>query len=406
MSSTERPEGLRESVPLASLTTLAVGGPARWYLEVDNEEAAAGALRWARGGGIAVVVLGGGSNVLIADRGVEALVLRPMLRGARAVEVDGQRVRLRVGAGELWDALVADTVDHGWAGLECLSGIPGYVGATPIQNVGAYGQEVAETIFEVRCLDRLTGAVVTLDRQACRFAYRDSVFKHEAKERYLVLSVGFELLAGGPAAVKYPELERHLEERRSRDVGARAGAPSPAESGPPGIAEVRQVVLELRRRKSMVHDVSDDNHRSAGSFFMNPIVDDADVDAVRARAAALASATPAGPGSKSVAAMPAFPVLDATGAPTGRTKLAAGWLIERAGFAKGHGAGNVGLSTKHALAVVNRGNATAAEVLTFAAAVRRGVGERLGVWLQPEPVLLGFTPEERALLGLGRTMRC
>ncbi|MEJ7729804.1 MAG: UDP-N-acetylmuramate dehydrogenase [Polyangiaceae bacterium] len=386
-----RPEGLREHVPLAPLTTLGVGGPARWYLEVETGEAAAEALAWARGEGIAVVVLGGGSNVLVADRGVDALVLRPLLRGVELEQVEGRaegaRVRVRAGAGESWDALVERAVEEGWAGLECLSGIPGYVGATPIQNVGAYGQEVAETIVDVRCIDRVTGTVVTLSKEACRFAYRDSVFKREAKERFLVLEVVFELRVGGAAAVRYPELERRLAElRRSTDAAA------------PSLAAVRQVVIELRRRKSMVIDDSDPNHRSAGSFFMNPIVDDGDVEAVRERARSLAGGD--------VAQMPAFPVLDETGARTGRTKLAAGWLIERAGFAKGAGTGNVGLSSRHALAVVNRGGATAVELLAFAAEVRRGVGERLGVWLQPEPVLLGFTPDERSMLGLGRTVRC
>jgi UDP-N-acetylmuramate dehydrogenase len=332
-------------------------------------------------------------------------MLRPLLRGVEVERVEGggegARVRVRAGAGESWDALVERTVEEGWAGLECLSGIPGYVGATPIQNVGAYGQEVAETIFEVRCLDRVTRTVVTLDRAGCRFAYRDSVFKREAKERYLVLSVGFELAVGGAAAVRYPELARRLEERRAEGATARADAAQAGGGGePPGLAEVREVVLELRRRKSMVIDPADENRRSAGSFFMNPIVDDDEVDAVRERARAL------GGRAGGAAQMPAFPVLDAEGVCTGRTKLAAGWLIERSGFAKGSGAGRVGLSSRHALAVVNRGGASAAEVLAFAAEVRRGVGERLGVWMVPEPVLVGFTAEERGMLGLGRTVRC
>jgi UDP-N-acetylmuramate dehydrogenase len=347
-----------------------VGGPARWFVEADSEAAVSAALAWAREQSIPVLVLGGGSNLVVADRGVEALVLRVRLAGITAAR-RGEAMIVEAGAGERWDDLVARAVAEGWAGIECLSGIPGDVGATPIQNVGAYGQDVAETIVHVRTIERASGKIVEMDGAACGFGYRDSVFKREAKNLLVVTRVTFSLRPGGAPGVRYAELAKQL-----------------AAIGSPSLSQVRATVLALRKSKSMLLDPGGENGQSAGSFFMNPTLDDAALTAVNARVAA---AGVLGVGET----MPAYP------AGAGRTKLAAGWLIERAGFGKGAGVGRVGLSTKHALAIVNRGGATAAEIVTFARKVKDGVRERFGVELHAEPVLLGFSAEEVAGLVAG-----
>jgi UDP-N-acetylmuramate dehydrogenase len=354
-------------VPLAPRTTLGVGGPARWFVEAASEDHVITALAWANAEGIETVVLGGGSNVLVADRGIDALVLSVRIAGIAVEEERAGRVVVRAGAGEPWDAFVERAVGAGWAGLECLSGIPGDVGGTPIQNVGAYGQEVSETIVRVHAIDRRLGARALLERDRCRFAYRDSAFKREDSGRFVVTAVTFELGPGGAPAIRYPELSRHLE----ATLGGRA----------PDLADVRAAVIELRRRKSMVIDPADENRRSAGSFFMNPVLPGEAARSVgdRARAAGVLA---------DGEAMPEY-----LGGP-GLTKLSAAWLIERAGFARGTHEGNVGISTRHTLALVNRGGATAAELVAFAARVRRSVLDRFGVALVPEPVMLGFGPGE------------
>jgi UDP-N-acetylmuramate dehydrogenase len=340
-----------------------VGGPARWFAEVESEAAAAEALAWAGARGLPTLVLGGGSNLLVADRGFDGLALRLAIRGV-AVEERGGAIEIEAGAGERWDDLVARTVAHGWAGIECLSGIPGDVGATPIQNVGAYGQEVRETIVRVRAIERATGEAVTLDGARCGFGYRDSTFKREDRDRFVIVAVRFALRPGGAPGLRYAELARALD---GRDAAS--------------LADVREAVIALRRAKSMVLDAGDENGRSAGSFFMNPTLDAAALAGVEARVEAAGALRP---GEK----MPAFP------ADGGRTKLSAAWLIERAGFCKGTGEGAVGISTRHSLAIVNRGGATAAEIAAFARRVRGGVRERFGVELRPEPVMVGFTADE------------
>ncbi|XXY95661.1 UDP-N-acetylmuramate dehydrogenase [Sorangium sp. So ce296] len=358
---------------MAPLTTLGVGGPARFFAEAADEAAVVEAFRFAEARGVPLFVLGGGSNLLVADRGVDALVLRVRVRGvelagggdAAGDGGHGRRVLVRAGAGEGWDDLVARAVAEGWAGVECLSGIPGDVGATPIQNVGAYGQEVAETIAEVRAVDRATGAVVAIAGADCGFGYRDSRFKRAWRGRYVITAVTFALRPGGAATVRYPELQRAL-----------AAAPGGA---PPPLAEVRRVVIALRRGKSMVLDPADENGRSAGSFFMNPTLEAGAAAGVLARIEA-AGVLAAGE------AVPRYP------AGEGRVKLSAAWLIERAGFAKGTRHGAAGISTRHTLALVNRGGATAAELLELARRVRRGVLDRFGVALTPEPDLVGFAP--------------
>jgi len=350
------PRGLHERVALAPLTTLELGGPARYLAEAADEATVVDGLRWAADRGLAVTVLGGGSNVVVADAGVAGLVLRIGMHGV-TVETAADTVLVTAAAGEPWDELVERCVGEGWAGLECLSGIPGTAGATPIQNVGAYGQDVAQTVERVRVLDRRTLEATTLAPADLGFGYRSSALR-ERPDRFVVLAVSFRLRITGAATVAYPELGRVLAAGRQ----------------PPALAAVREAVLELRRGKSMVLDAGDPNRRSAGSFFVNPVLSPAGLAAVRERAAAAGIADE----------VPTF------GADGDRRKIPAAWLIERAGFAKGHACGRVGISTRHSLALINRGGATVRELLSLARDIAARVDERFGVRLRPEPVFLGF----------------
>ncbi len=343
----------KEHVPLAPYCTMGVGGPARFFVDAEHEATVIAAWAWARSRGVVLRVLGGGSNLVVADGGVDALVVRVGLRGIETVDQGGD-VMLSAGAGEPWDPLVAVTVERGWAGLECLSGIPGLVGATPIQNVGAYGQEIGETLVTVRALDARTGRMVTLTHAECRFSYRDSLFKSGEPGRFIVLGVTCRLRRNGEPTVRYGEVKRHVESRGLHR---------------PSLGEVRASVLAIRRSKSMVIDPGDENARSCGSFFTNPIVSPADADRVQAL-----TGEPA---------MPRYPQAD------GSVKLAAAWLIERSGFRKGQRAGAVGLSTRHALAVVAHAGATAGDVVAFVRRVQHDVEARFGVSLTPEPVFWG-----------------
>jgi UDP-N-acetylmuramate dehydrogenase len=340
----------RELVPLAHLTTLGVGGAARYFVTAENEAALSDALRWTMARDLPARVLGGGSNVVVPDRGVEGLVVRIASRGV-TFSNGGDGVLVDAAAGEPWDALVAETVAHDLQGLECLSGIPGLVGATPIQNVGAYGQEVSESIVRVRALDRTTLDVVELSAADCGFGYRDSRFKSVEPERFVVLQVRFRLREGAPPKVSYPELVRRLSEQGS---------------GRPTLAQVRDTVIALRRLKSMVLDPGDENGRSCGSFFTNPVVSEEQADRVERAARS---------------DMPRYPQ------PDGRVKLAAGWLIEQAGYQKGLRRGPVGISTRHALAIVCHEGAHAEDVLLLAREIQEGVRARLGVALAPEPAI-------------------
>ena len=330
----------RRDVPLAALTTLQLGGPARRLLTAYDESEVVAAVRQAPG----ALLLGGGSNVVLPDAGVADVVLVRShgLSGRR----EGDRVRLEVAAGEDWDQLVATTVADGLVGLEALSGIPGTVGASPVQNVGAYGSEVSSTIAAVRALDTRTDEVVELAARQCAFAYRQSAFKADPG-RWVVLSVVFSLADGGLGRpVGYAELARVL--------GAEVGDRAPA-------AQVREAVLSLRRGKGMVLDSADPDSRSVGSFFTNPVL----------------------PAGRVPAGAPSWP------ADGDRVKTSAAWLIEQAGFARGWGAGPVGLSSKHTLALVHRGGGRTADLLSVARAVRDGVRDRFGIDLVPEPVLVG-----------------
>jgi UDP-N-acetylmuramate dehydrogenase len=344
---------MERDVPLAPLTTIGIGGPAKWFARAESVDDIREAIAWATSNNIPLFILGGGSNLLIADEGFDGFVLQIDLRGVDIESEDAETVMVRVAAGEPWDGFVSTAVNKGWAGIECLSGIPGLTGATPIQNVGAYGQDVSETIARVEVLERATGRVISLTNWDCRFGYRNSIFKNAAKDRYVVVSVTFRLRRNGAATIKYPELQATIDERGIAVDDLRG---------------VRDAVIAIRKRKGMVLDPTDPDTRSDGSFFMNPIVTQAQFDELLARAA-----------TKKV---PHFPSGD-------EVKLSAAWLIENAGFHKGFVHGNVGLSTKHTLAVINRGGGTAAEVVSLVRMIQGRVREAFGVEIHPEPTFVG-----------------
>jgi UDP-N-acetylmuramate dehydrogenase len=342
-------------VPLAPRTTLGLGGNARRFARVEGVDELRAALADAAGRGERVLILGSGSNLVVSDEGWDGLVIQLAMDDV-LMEARDDHAIVTAAAGADWDALVARTIDARLAGVECLSGIPGLVGATPMQNVGAYGQEVADTIESVRALDRTTGVVETLAPAACDFGYRTSKFK--GSERWIILDVSFRLPRSATSMpIRYAELARAL--------GIAEGARAP-------LADVRRTVIELRRGKGMVLDPADPESRSAGSFFTNPIVDAAKLAELHARLA----------GGDGGATPPSWPL------PGGATKLSAAWLIERAGFSKGYTVGRVGISTKHALALVNRGGATARELLALAREIQDRVRDRLGIELTPEPVIV------------------
>ncbi len=351
----ELPHGVRTDAVGRELTTIGVGGPLGHLWPVEHAQDVRNALQFAQEHGLPWWVLGGGSNVVVADDGLPGVVVQPAVAlgcGIEPLEVTAEAAVVRVRAGVTWDALVAFAVNNGWQGVECLSGIPGQVGAAPIQNIGAYGQEFAEVALAVHAIDTASLATVRLDAAACRFAYRDSVFKAQPG-RWVVLGVDLALRPTGSPCVRYAQV-----------------AEAVAQAGPPTLAQVREVVLGLRRAKGMVVEANDPDSRSCGSFFVNPVM--------AAPVATNVLAALATPGETP----PQWPQVD------GSVKLSAAWLIERAGMCKGFGAGRVGLSSKHTLAVVNRGGATAAEVLAFADEVAARVHGCCGVPLEREPVLL------------------
>ncbi|MET0424570.1 MAG: UDP-N-acetylmuramate dehydrogenase [Actinoplanes sp.] len=329
--------------PLSAYTTLRLGGPAGTLTVVTEPGQAVAVVRAAA----SVLVLAGGSNLVIGDAGFPGTVLLLRTRGIRVVETPPGHVVLRVAAGESWDSFVAHTVENGYSGVECLSGIPGSAGATPIQNVGAYGQEVAHTIVAVHAYDRELDAVRVMSPEECGFGYRSSVFKHN--DRYLVLEVDFRLAVSADSApIRYAELARNL--------GVEAGDRVPLQLA-------RDTVLKLRAGKGMVLDADDRDTWSVGSFFTNPVVSAAEW-------AALALDAPHWP------------------ADDGTVKIPAAWLIEHAGFPKGFAGTGVSISTKHTLALTNRGDGTTAALLGLARVIRDGVRDRFGVELHPEPVLV------------------
>ena len=348
---------------LAGYTTLGLGGPAKTFVAASTEAELIDAVRATDAAGEPTLLIGGGSNLVIADDGFPGTVIAIGSRGVSHAADGDERVAVTVAAGEDWDEVVAAAVAEGLAGLECLSGIPGRAGATPIQNVGAYGQEVAEAITTVRVFDRLTGLIRVIPNERCHFAYRTSMFKGGGPEarRYVVLGVTFRL-SQEPLSmpVKYAELASELGVR----MGERAG-----------VGEVRSAVLKIRARKGMLLNPGDPDSRSAGSFFTNPVIS-AD------RFARLETAAR----DAGVGAVPRFDAGD------GRVKVPAAWLIEHAGFGKRYGApGRARVSTKHTLALVNAGGATTAELLALAREIRDGVRAAFGVTLAPEPILVGVT---------------
>lgn len=352
---------VRHDVPLGPLTTLRLGGVARRMVDVEHREDVAAAVREADTRAEPLFVMGRGSNVVIGDDGFPGLAACMRIKGID-VRRHGSRVVIDVGAGEDWDALVDRSVIEGWTGLECLSGIPGLVGATPIQNVGAYGREVSQMLTRVHAFDRRTGAHADLDPTECAFGYRTSVFK--GTDRWIVTGLELTLeVSRESAPIQYDELARALS------VAPWGRAPA---------AQVRETVLALRRAKGMVVDPDDPDSMSAGSFFVNPVVERSALVEIESRAGARPPCFDGG---------------------AGRFKVPAAWLVERAGFPKGWGRGRVGVSRKHALALVNRGAATTRELLAVATEIREGVWSRFGVRLEPEPVLIGCSWEENGLQG-------
>lgn len=344
-------KGLQENLPLAAWTTFGIGGPSLYFLDATTEQEVLDALDFASGKRLPVFVLGGGSNLLVADRGFDGLVLRIGLKG-----LDWEGSQLRAGAGEDWDGVVAACVERDLGGVECLSGIPGLAGGTPIQNVGAYGQETADVLVSVRAFDRRAESVVELSKEDCGFRYRTSIFNTTHRDRYIVLSVTYALRKGAAPHVEYPDLVRRFE-----------GKPSP-----PQLGEVRESVREIRASKGMLIIEDDPDCRSAGSFFKNPVLTEIEYARLQASASEDVPRYSAG---------------------TGKVKTSAAWLIERAGFRKGFTIGAAGVSSKHTLALVNRGGAKAIDILRLAREIRRRVEDKFGVRLIPEPVFVGFDEE-------------
>lgn len=358
-ASTSTPTCVRAGVPLAPLTTLGLGGPARFLATPNTERELEGCLRWARERELRVVALGGGSNVVVADEGVDALVLR-LPKGPFEARVEGSEVRLRVGAGRPWDAFARGCVAQGWGGVECLVGIPGTVGATPLQNVGAYGQEIATLVEAVELLLPSTLERRTLTAKECGFSYRDSALKKGAGELRgaLVTALRLRLRVGATPCLEYAELAR-----AAREQGART------------LSEVAALVLRLRASKGMVLAPEEEEGRTAGSFFVNPIVEEAQALVLESEALRRGWTAQGAP-------MPSWP------AAGGRRKLSAAWLLERCGFTRGLREGPVGVSRRHALALVHLGGARSRELLELAARMQERVRQETGVLLEREPVLL------------------
>jgi len=346
---------ITENVALAPLTTLKVGGAARYFIEATSTAEVSQAVEFSKSADLPLFILGGGSNLVISDAGWPGLVLKVGITGINHRHGHDE-VIFEAGAGEDWDKFVGMVVAHNIAGIECLSGIPGSVGASPVQNVGAYGQEVSNTIESVVALDLRDGQVHELSNEDCGFSYRTSIFNSTERGRYIILQVNFSLKHGAEAYVAYADLKKYF-----------AGW-----SEKPTLANVRDAVRKIRAGKGMLITAGDDDSRSAGSFFKNPILSADQYQALSARAAA-----------KNLQ-IPSYPALDA------QKKVSAAWLVEHSGFSRGYGNGPVGISRKHALAIVNRGNATAADVLALKEAIQQRVEEIWGIVLEPEPVFVGF----------------
>ena len=352
----------RSHVSLAELTTIGLGGPAKRLIDIDDETELEQVLGELANESDEVFILGGGSNVIVSDGGWPGTVIRPAFRRFDATK-EGCEVLLHLGAGEVWDDVVRECVQRRWAGVSCLSGIPGWVGASPIQNIGAYGTELSQVLVEVHAFDRDAKRHVIFPAADCALGYRSNRFRGNA--RHVIEKVVLRLRADGGDIIRYSELARSLGVREGASVNP---------------AEVREAVLELRRGKGMVVDPRDTESRSAGSYFVNPIIDAQALQRLEARALELGIVTEAG-------LVPRYPN------PDGRFKVPAAWLIEKAGFHKGMTVGGVGISKKHALALVNRGGATS-DLLRLEASIFHRVMDRFGVRLQREPIFVGEEMED------------
>jgi UDP-N-acetylmuramate dehydrogenase len=348
---------LQENVPLAPLTTFRLGGPARFFVEAKSAGELQEAVAFARSKELALFVLGGGSNLLVADSGWNGMVVKIAIPGIerRSADMDGKAL-FDVGAGESWDRFVSHAVVAQCAGIECLSGIPGSVGGTPVQNVGAYGREVSETIESVQVLDLKDSQVRELCAEACGFSYRSSIFNTTERGRFIILRVAYALTPGGEPRISYADLKRHFEGRVTL----------------PNLAQTREAVRHIRALKGMLIVPGDPDCQSAGSFFKNPVISPEQHEDLRKRAAAIGLT------------LPSYPALEKS------KKISAAWLVEHSGFARGYGFGHVGISSKHALAIVNRGGAAATEVLSLKEQIEQRVEEIWGIRLEPEPVMVGF----------------
>ena len=365
---------IHENVPLGPLTTLQVGGSARYFAEAKREDDVREAVEFAKSRSLPLFILGGGSNIVIADSGWPGLALKIAIGGITTPnnnDTTGKAVLFSVGAGVDWDDFVAQAVTQNCAGVECLSGIPGSVGATPVQNVGAYGQEVSNTIESVRALDLKEDRIVALPNPACGFHYRSSIFNTTERGRYIILRVNYRLKRGGPPSLKYADLQKYFSEKRTTETTMTEKTPADKKT-PPSLAETREAVREIRRSKGMLIIPHDPDSHSAGSFFKNPILSEPQFKDLADRAATQGLS------------LPHYPALEA------QHKISAAWLVEHSGFSKGYSLGAVGISSKHALALINRGEAKASDILHLKDEIQTAVQQTWGINLEPEPVLVGF----------------
>ena len=345
---------VQENIPLAPLTTFEVGGPARYFVEATTEGEVRESVQFARKRNLPLFVMGGGSNLVVSDAGWPGLVLKIGLKGI-GESGGGEKAVFLVAAGEDWDGFVARAVTRNCAGVECLSGIPGSVGGTPVQNVGAYGQDVAETIQSVLVLDLRTLRTRDLTNAECGFTYRASIFNGRERGNYIILHVKYGLRPGGAPCMRYAAVQRHFA----------GGGTAPT------LASVREVVRQIRATKAMLITPGDDDCRSAGSFFKNPVLGENEYAGVIAKAAAQGLTVPTYPGA------------------SGQRKVSAAWLVENSGFPKGYGHGPAGISRKHALAIVNRGGAKASDILALRDRIQQQVEMMWGVRLAVEPIVVG-----------------
>jgi UDP-N-acetylmuramate dehydrogenase len=377
---------IQENVPLAPLTTLQLGGEARYFAEAKREDEVIEAAQFAKARDLPLFVLGGGSNLVVADSGWPGLVVKIAMGGITtpaAKEAAGNSVLFSVGAGVNWDYFVAQAVTQNCAGVECLSGIPGSVGGTPVQNVGAYGQEVSETIESVRAFDLKENRIVILPKPACGFRYRSSIFNTTERGRYIILRVNYRLKRGGSPTLKYGDLQMYFSHPAAENK------PGMEAKALPTLAETRTAVREIRRRKGMLIVPGNEDCHSAGSFFKNPVLSEQQFQALAERAAANGFEIPS---------YPTTPGHDGDRASNrnkdqsndAHRKVSAAWLVEHSGFSKGYVAGPVGISHKHALALVNRGEAKASDLIALKDEIQNAVQRAWGILLEPEPVFIGF----------------